>query len=365
MRRRPVFRLATTITAILILASVEVPMSIAASEDAPTTPSCHTPTRTTYINESGTTVEEGAPGAATVYWFGTLGDGRMIVPPADFRFDKASNEQLEAWGYPPRDAEAGTDWTTEDGILAPQVHKSAPSICTYPEVRASDSAAAPWSGVVAQASTNDLRRVYGTARVPTFSSACTGTTAVAFWVGIGGYGNSYLIQNGWVTDNGSPQGMFPWFEFVGSDNSGIDLARVPGVGQTGDLVKSDTYYNSGTDPDQVQFNWTDTTTGTALTPYVTSLVDGDDGHTHGVHDYYKGSSAEVVDEQLGTTKVRSFSTAGWKDMYAARASHAAAAIGTFTYDTVYVPGTPQKVLSVFGAALVSTTAMNIKWGQCT
>lgn len=328
---------------------------------------CHSPSKVTHIDAAGRDVESGSPDAATVYWFDATGDTRMIVPPPDFDFASAGDAQLEAWGYPPREDDTGVDWTKATGGLKPQVYDSPPTICAEPGVYAGNVSNAKWSGVVSKTSTKNFRRVYGTARIPTFSGTlCSGTTALALWVGLGGYGTNYLIQNGWVTNNGSPQGMFAWWEVVGPGGTGIPMQRTPGVGQANDLVKSDTYYNAGTDPDRIQFNWTDVSKGVVLTPVVQTEIVGDDGHVHGVHEYYEGSTSEVVDERIGSAAVRQFGVAGWTDMYGVRAGMSPMAIGNYSHDTLYLvrPGTATVLMHLNGNGLTSPTQMNVVWSGC-
>ncbi|WP_154674346.1 hypothetical protein [Nakamurella lactea] len=329
----------------------------------PGDPVCYHASKTYYIDSRGQQVVKNDSTTATVYSFEELGGGELIVPPAGFSFERASDEQLAAWGYPPRGDGSEADWTTTEGALHAQSYDVDPTLCEYPDRYASYNASPIWTGVEPHVSANDFRRVYGSSRIPTFqNSTCSGTTAVAFWVGIGNPNG--LIQNGWVTDDGSPQGMFPFFEFV-SGSIGVPLTRKPGVGQAGDLVKSDTYFNKGTSPHQVQFNWTDLTTGTVLTPYVVKQVRGDDQQIHNVDDYYDGSQVELVDERLGSTPVRSFSVAGWANMYAARAGQSAATVGSFAYNTSYVTGGSGTILGLSGGVLTSSTQMNIKWVRCS
>ena len=322
-------------------------------------------TTVTYIDAAGDGVDEGTSNAATVYWFSDFGDGRLIVPPADFRFDEASDAQLEAWGYPPRDDGAGGDWTTDDGVLRAQAYDESPTMCSYPG-RQAYVANDIWAGVqVYEKASVDLRRVYGTARIPTFdNSKCSGTTGVLFWVGIG---NTGLIQNGWATDDGAPQGMFPWWEFVGPGNTGNCLTTRPGVGQANDLVKSDTYVNKLTTPERVQFNWTDVTTGLALTPYVTSTVHGNDGIDRPTSVFYDGSQAEIIDERDGSLPIRGFSSAGWKDMYAVRAGSSAVAVGSYSsHQTTYIKNSSGvHLLGLAGSGLSSPTQMTADWAHCS
>ncbi|BEP11691.1 hypothetical protein acdb102_00020 [Acidothermaceae bacterium B102] len=196
-----------------------------------------------------------------------------------------------------------------------------------------------------------MRRVYAYARVPTFStpkSNCTplSNSSLALWVGMGGMGADGLLQNGWVTEPGTLQGMDPWFEVItqtsdpfGKFNTGlVKLRNYTGRGfvdpfntaPAGDLVYADTYYvgpsydsRTGTNENLVQFSFVDT--GPNPDVAATILVNDNDaimrdrnGLAHDVELAWTPEYGEAIDERVtagGINQLREFGTAGWTNAW--------------------------------------------------
>jgi hypothetical protein len=145
------------------------------------------------------------------------------APPAGFDPLKASPRQLVQYGLPqPPDPKAMPEqyefWLQV--MRTPLVHVT-PSFTPHPEVRFDTDS--NWSGTALTGPANSLGMVQGEWVVPSVSGARVGSKS-ATWVGIDGYGNSQVEQEG-TAQEASATGThyYAWFELCPQPSNTTNL----------------------------------------------------------------------------------------------------------------------------------------------
>ena len=291
--------------------------------------------------------------------------GIEVLPPKHWSPVNAPDSQLKLFGYPARPSDnpvALAEWTT---MASKYTGPMGAGLCKMPASKGQGTIHSVqqqpgWAGPQAIAS-GGIHRVYGSARVPSFSSdancpAYTGST-LALWVGLGN--TNGLLQNGWVTYSTQAQNMRPWFEIVtrtGYDtgmyglyryhNSDPSFTDTVDDGLAGDLVYSDVQENPLVyDPDTqtyentVNFAFINWRTGTSATVVINKndaiMVDPATHVRHDISEAYDGSVGEAIDERTisgGFLKLRKFGSAGWNNTWAIDYTLGTRPIGEYTWN---------------------------------
>jgi Peptidase A4 family len=306
-------------------------------------------------------------GAAAAYHFSSLGDVTLIVPPPGFQPLTASPETLRAWGFTPQPTGPGPRAAWVAALRHYRTPTATPTMCVRDHMSNALPTSYNWSGVVAENASGSLRRVYASARVPTFAASCSGRNDLSLWVGVGGVNSTGLIQNGYTTTASALQGMAPWWELFDNGNP-VPATHTVMLGYdsvpAGDLVRSDTYYQGS----QVNFNWSDLTTGVTPGQVIVKGVSSG-GTTYPVSDYYNGSTAEVIDERPtyngSLEQLRNYGEAGWKDAYVAPAGGSFAGINAGSHYGMKMINSAGNVLSdLLGEHTLSATNWEMVWSRC-
>jgi hypothetical protein len=317
-----------------------------------------------YMDESGKAVTADTEAATVIHYQIQPGDDiEQIYPPTNFNPMTADVAWLNLLGFDPRptDPDGLQLWASTYANWKP----SSPGSSTPCRTDRSHTIlnSDHWSGIMDNGYT-DYRRAYGSARVPTFSASCTTASDLALWVGLGGWGEPNLIQNGVDARQSSLQGMDSWWEMMNTNYDSNSVTEDSNFASAGNLVKADTYYNSAYD--RVQFNWFNLTTGHQTTVWVTSVGTG-----FSPSEFYSGKTAEWIDERSahsggGLYNLRNYGTAGWTDAYVARAGQPATAAGSVPHVGIDMVGSGpvQPISELVGDHMVTAINWNMHWRGC-
>lgn len=209
----------------------------------------------------------------------------LIQPPIGFDSLAATDVELATYRLPsrPTDPQALEAWT-EAMIAYDQSPPTVPVICTDPSVRFSVVARDSnyWTGYV-DTSPYHFTAVQANVLQPTNYSGCNASPLTGQWVGIGGYGNYYLLQTGSYEEQNTQHGT-AFYEFLGP--GGLDSGvRGP---SNWTIAWGDKLYVS------VQYN-TSTRTATTLVQDITHPNKWQ-GSLSGADAYYSPSSVEYIAE---------------------------------------------------------------------
>jgi Peptidase A4 family len=236
------------------------------------------------------------------YAVGTL-TYSIPVPPRGFEPEKASDATLEAYGFPPRPADAASLQFWQQFVSAYK-YSAPPIACQGPTPPLPNAepvyhgkrvGSLNWSGVEDAAPSNPAQwdgvtgrytQANGTAR-----GSCKSNAIVSSWTGLGGdpslAGNGALLQSG--TDAYAGGGYDAWEEWISSQGytSGV---YVPLTVRPGDVIEEGTLYGTAYNhpAESVYFYNTNITTGEQFIGIL-----GGQGPSY----YYDGSSTEFIDER--------------------------------------------------------------------
>jgi hypothetical protein len=141
-----------------------------------------------------------------------------------------------------------------------------------------------WAGVVDHGL--GLTRIGGDFTIPRVSAQCGGSSNVAIWVGLGGYGSLTFAQNG---INVTPTGIGVWYELVDGHGNG-PVVSVPLRMRQGDVVRLGLRFSAN--HSVLTFSWMNLTRHTSAARTVRNATR-----------YYNGSSAEWIVERPGIDRL--------------------------------------------------------------
>jgi hypothetical protein len=223
-------------------------------------------------------------------------------PPPGFRPKSASDETLEAYGFPPRPSDPESLQLWEKMVSA--YKSSAPPIAckgptppipnAEPVFHGKRVTNLNWSGIEDAAPNNPAQWAGVTGRFTqangTAHQSCKSNAIVSSWTGLGGdpglAGNSALLQSG--TDAYASGGYDAWEEWISSEGYANGV-YVPLTVRPGDLIEEGTLYGTayGHPAESVYFYNTNITTGEQFIGILSGMGPK----------YYDGSSTEFIDER--------------------------------------------------------------------
>jgi len=151
-----------------------------------------------------------------------------LVPPNNFNPKKATNEQLDEYGFPtrPNDPNALKDWEKQIKNYKKVVKPSKAYVKKNASNTITNTTNPIWSGTVITGGA--FQYVTGTFIQPTITGASS-TTRESTWVGIGGYNSRSLIQCGTASNDGI---YTAWYEYMSPyeefDQINLSLTVIPG-----------------------------------------------------------------------------------------------------------------------------------------
>lgn len=219
--------------------------------------------------------------------------GWTVIPPAGWRPKDATPEELEAYGFPvrPDDVVDAQNWDETWGRYTDTL-KSEP--CVFLGVSALPiSYSEIWSGLLDSCAVGGCTRASGVFVQKSFNINACGTSprgSHVTWVGLGGYGNSQLLQTG------TNENRQAWYEAIAPNNKDIFLTlfnttRIP----AGHVVQADAIFNPSNG--RARFQVMDITTGYRYL-YETGIFQNRKGSgTFTAAESWSGRSAEYIDER--------------------------------------------------------------------
>lgn len=281
------------------------------------------------------------------------------IPPLTWRPAHATASELAYFGVPARPAASNTaataqwlnEWDTHySGLVA-----SDP--CTSISNASAELDVANWSGSIA--TVGGYTEAYGETTFNPGSLCATQPDSYTNWVGLGGDGNSYLLQNGFWSDHTNAMSV-PFFELIspGYDSSVVPVSTSPAPAH-GDVTNISTTYAPGATP-TVTFSWHDLTNGTVFHETFTSYA----GYSIG--NFYSGASAEAVDER-GTingsySALRNFGVDNWSQVQVARGGALSPIRNETSHNALFMKNGSTLLSSPTGGS--SATTFTDTWHAC-
>lgn len=221
----------------------------------------------------------------TKYTFQLAGhEGYEIIPPKGFNPSSADNAELQEMNLPTRPAAGAalTSWlksmASYKGVSTPAFCQGAPVTKIQPGATATHTAYTNWAGYIDTGRTYTQVVSHWTQNY-SHTCNCAGPTDEVTWVGLGGV-NGGLIQAGTrLYSNTTP---YAWWEYVGSDNSGVSIQQMGNVAAGDDIAA---LVNWSPNHGSASFELTDN--GTYLINFGMLLGS----------QYYDGSTAEFINER--------------------------------------------------------------------
>lgn len=158
-------------------------------------------------------------------------------PPDGWRPDRATAEELQEYGYPPRPADpsAQSKW---QAAAASYRASGAPGYC---EGTATNGTSGNWAGYLDNGKT--YTSSYAQWRQTGFVQSCPSGSKYSTWAGLGGSNTRNLLQSG--TDaGGSLNSVYAWWEAVGGPVSFQEQIFSGSSVPPGDVVQAGTNWNN-------------------------------------------------------------------------------------------------------------------------
>ena len=222
----------------------------------------------------------------------------QVVPAPGWSPVLASDEELEAYGFPPRppDPDALAQWTADYSHWKAAAQ---PGMCELPESAAASGPhfSSNWAGGM-----NNGAGFTGSSLTwtqPGFTYTCGTAAKLAWWSGLGGWnypgGQERLIQGGTDTatdlTGSHPNIIFPWWEMLttNTDNPMVKMGGPTPAIAPGHQIRSTVTYNSAGGFAVMAVY--DITTGITYSSGAISSYQG-----HPTSYYYDGSTSDFISE---------------------------------------------------------------------
>jgi len=184
---------------------------------------------------------EALPDGGRLYHYALDGDTVVPSPPIGFDPLRASDSDLERYGFPPRPARAEerSGWTEDMATWQPSPHRGLcvtdrrfGSFVDGPDALVSavpPGIDVPWSGYVADESVDTYIAAQGDYNQKAFGATACSPAEMGSWVGIGGYTTGSLIQvgTGMFKQSGVAK-YWAWYEYIrpANQNPAVEMPNV-------------------------------------------------------------------------------------------------------------------------------------------
>lgn len=302
-------------------------------------------------------------GYAKVYVFRTeFGDEvREIVPPPSWTPLKATADELQTYGFPPRPSNADelSAWTNRmarwkgAGVLGMcETSKRSGLVTTQPSTN--------WAGgmtVNGTTSTNTFQSSDGEWNQPAFVAACPAASGYSIWSGLGGWNQHRLVQSGVDVVNQALNSNYMFWEVISPQHDSHEVMWSGTTVNPGDDVESFVKYSGGT----VLLAVTDYTSGVSHNASMSTYAG------QAMSQYWDGSTADFITEAPtggsapgGLYYLRKPSLGQTYYYFALANSQAIAAFSTWGLIEVGPSGTTMQTTSFNGA-----NAWYDNWKSCS
>lgn len=227
-----------------------------------------------------------------------------VTPPPGFQPLTASDAELSKYGFPIRPTTSAglASWTKNMAAYRHTVTPNlsievAPSGATTAATNTSDGPHTKWGGYIAYSTTSHhFQSAWAHFAAPNLGAVCGSPYGMSIWTGMGGYGNTRLIQSGIEAGEnfGGSTVWQPFWELVGPATYGqqpLKAATTEMAVNPGNVLWSKTTYSSSTGG-KARFYIENDTTGTVASVTAKSP----NGLFGTISNYYDGNTSDFITE---------------------------------------------------------------------